>query len=123
MAKTDYKSIDEYIANFPDDIQEKLETIRQTIHAAVPEAKEVISYQIPCFNLSGPILYFSAFKNHIAVAAPPPTIEVFKNELSGYKTSLSVFQIPYDQPIPKELITRMAGYRAAENEKKSKTKK
>lgn len=123
MAKTDYKSIDEYIATFPEDIQEKLEAIRRIIHEAVPGAKEVISYQIPCFNLNGPILYFSAFKNHIAIAAPPPTIEVFENELTSYKTSVSVFQIPYDQPIPKDLITKMAKYRAAENEKKSKAKK
>lgn len=123
MAKTDYRSIDEYLANFPNEIQEKLETIRQTIHAVVPGAKEVISYQIPCFSMNGPIVYFSAFKNHIAVAAPPPTIEVFKDELSGYKTSLSVFQIPYDQAIPKELISKIVKYRAAENEKKPKTKK
>lgn len=120
MAKTDFKSIDEYIATFPADVQNILEQYRQIIHKAVPEAEEVISYQIPCFNLNGPILYFCAFKNHMSVSAPPPTMEVFKDELKDYKTSVSVFQIPYDQPIPSELITKMAKWRAEENAKKAK---
>ena len=120
MAKTDFQSIDEYIATFPSRIQDKLEEVRRIIHKAVPDAKEVISYQIPCFNLNGPILYFSAFTKHLAIAAPPPTIEVFKQVLSSYKTSVSVFQIPYDQPIPATLIAKIAKWRATENEKKAK---
>lgn len=122
MAKTDYKSIDEYIAAFPEEIQNKLEEVRKIIRAAVPDAKEVISYQIPCFNLNGPILYFSAYKKHLTLSAPPPTFEVFKEELASYKTSISAVQLPYDQPIPKALITKIAKYRAAENLKKSKGK-
>jgi len=120
MAKTDFRSVDEYIATFPTEVQKILEEIRGIIREAIPEAKEVISYQIPCYDNSGPIVYFSAFTNHISVAAPPPTIEVFKDELTAYKTSKSVFQIPYDQPIPKELITKMAKWREAENLKKAK---
>lgn len=118
MAKTDYQSIDEYIATFPAETQKILQDIRETIHAAVPDAEEVISYQIPCFKLNGPILYFSAYKNHVGIAAPPPTMEVFKEELADYKTSVSVFQVPYEKPIPKQLLTKMARYRAAENAKK-----
>lgn len=119
MAKTDYQSIDQYIAEFPADVQEKLEAVRRIIYAAVPEAEEVISYQIPCFKQNGPVLYFSAYTSHIGIAAPPPTIEVFKDELKAYKTSKSVFQIPFDQPLPKELIARMAQWRASENAKKN----
>lgn len=120
MAKTDFKSIDEYIATFEADVQEKLQTVRQIIHKAVPQAKEVISYQIPCFNNSGPILYFSVFTKHISIAAPPPTMEVFKKDLAGYKTSVSVFQIPFNQPIPSQLIAKMAKWREAENLKRIK---
>ena len=118
MAKTDYQSIDEYIAGFPKDIQERLEAIRQAIHQAVPEAKEVISYQVPAFNLNGPILYFSGYKNHIGVAAPPPTMEDFQDELADYRTSKSTVQLPHDQPLPLALIAKMARYRAVENLKK-----
>lgn len=122
MAKTDYQSIDEYIATFPGDVQKTLEAIRETIHQAVPEAKEVISYQIPCFNLNGPILYFSGYKSHVGIAAPPPTMEVFKSDLTSYKSSVSTFQVPHGQPLPKDLITKMAQYREQENLKRSKSK-
>lgn len=120
MAKTDFKSIDEYIATFPADVQKILEQYRQIIHKAVPEAKETISYQIPCIQLNGPILYFSAYKAHVAVSSPPPTMAVFKDEIAAYKSSVSGFQVPYDQPIPEELITKMAKWREAENAKKAK---
>ncbi len=111
MAKTDFQTIDEYLATVPKEVRTRLEKIRQIIHKAVPDAKEVISYQIPCFKLNGPILYFSAYKNHIGIAAPPPTIDVFKDELKNYKKSKSVFQIPHDQAIPEKLVTKMAKYR------------
>jgi len=120
MAKTDFKSIDEYISTFPKDIQKKLEEVRQIIRNAVPEAEEVISYQIPCFNLHGPILYFSAYKKHLSIASPPPTMAVFKDELTLYKSSISVFQIPYEKPMPKDLLIKMAQYRYEQNLKKLK---
>lgn len=117
MAKTNYKTIDEYIAAFPDTVQHKLEEVRKIIHEAAPDAKEIISYQIPCFDQNGPILYFSAFTKHISIATPPPTLDVFKKELKDYKTSKSVFQIPFDQPIPAKLITKIATYKVRENMK------
>lgn len=45
------KSIDEYIAGFPDEVQESLEKIRTTIRKAAPDAEETISYRIPTFKL------------------------------------------------------------------------
>lgn len=120
MAKTNFKSIDEYIATFPNNVRDKLEEVRKIIHEAAPEAKEIISYQIPCFEQNGSILYFSAFTAHISIAAPPPTFEIFKNDLKDYKTSKSVFQIPFDQKIPAALITKIAKYRMKENIKNAK---
>ena len=67
MAKTDFRSVDEYIGTFPQDVQATLETIRRTIQKAVPEAEEVISYQMPAFKFHGRLLYFSAFKNHYSL--------------------------------------------------------
>lgn len=121
MAKTDFKSIDEYIATFPENVKLKLELVRKIIHEATPEAKEIISYQIPCFDQNGPVLYFSAFTKHISIATPPPTLDVFKNDLKNYKTSKSVFQVPLDQQIPSELISKIAKYKVKENMKKRLT--
>jgi hypothetical protein len=47
------QTIDEYIAGFPEDIQETLQVIRQTIHEAAPEAMDAMSYQMPTFMLNG----------------------------------------------------------------------
>jgi uncharacterized protein YdhG (YjbR/CyaY superfamily) len=57
------KNIDEYIAGFPNDVQEILEKIRMTIRKAAPDAEETISYQMPTFTLKGNYLvYFAAYK-------------------------------------------------------------
>jgi uncharacterized protein YdhG (YjbR/CyaY superfamily) len=65
MAKTDLKTVDGYIATFPDDVQAILERVRRAIRKAVPGADEVISYQIPAYKLHGSaVLYFAGWKRH-----------------------------------------------------------
>ena len=120
MAKTDFKSIDEYIATFPKNVQKILETVRRTINEAVPESEEVISYQIPAFKYHGFILYFGGYTNHFSISSPPPTFEIFKKELEPYKVSKSAVQFPYNKPIPLKLISDIARYRAQENLKLQK---
>ena len=53
MAKTDFKTIDEYHKEFPLEIQERMQKVRQIVHQIVPQAEETISYQIPCFKYKG----------------------------------------------------------------------
>lgn len=120
MAKTDFKSVDEYIAVFPPEVQKILKELRETIQKAVPDAEEVISYQLPAYKYHGFVLYFGAYAKHFSISSPPPTFEVFKAELSDYKVSKSAVQVPYDQPVPKDLIAKIAKWRAAENAKKAK---
>jgi uncharacterized protein YdhG (YjbR/CyaY superfamily) len=117
MAKTDFKTADEYIQTFPKDIQDILEQVRQTIQKAVPEAEEVISYQIPAFKFHGWIFYYSAYKKHFSLSCPPPYtfVEAFKKELSGYNISKSTIQFPFDKGVPVNLIHKMSQYRAKEN--------
>jgi uncharacterized protein YdhG (YjbR/CyaY superfamily) len=59
------KTIDEYIAGFPHEVQEILEKFREAIRKAAPDAEETISYQIPAFTLKGNLVHFAAFKRHI----------------------------------------------------------
>ena len=68
--QTTSKDVDEYIARFPDDVQAILEKVRATIRQAAPEAKEVISYQMPAFHLKGNLVYFAAWKEHIGFYPP-----------------------------------------------------
>ena len=124
MAKTDFKSIEEYIGTLPKTVQEILYEVIAPIKDAVPEAEEVISYQIPAFKYHGWIFYVSAYKNHFSLSCPPPftVFDEFKDELSGYKQSKSTIQFPLDEPVPVKLINKMARFRAKENLAASKAK-
>jgi uncharacterized protein YdhG (YjbR/CyaY superfamily) len=122
MAKTDYKTIDEYISTFPKEVQKSLEKIRQAIQKAVPEADEVISYQMPTFRLNGILVHFAAHKNHIGFYPTPSGIEAFKKELSDYEGAKGSVKFPLDKPIPYQLISEMAQFKAKENLEKPKKK-
>ena len=116
------RSIDEYIAAFPHDVQEILEKIRQTIRKAAPAAEETIKYQIPTFTLYGNLIHFAAFKKHIGLYPAPRGTEEFKNELSGYEGTKSTVRFPLGQPIPFDLITRIVKFRAKKNLERAKAR-
>ncbi|MBW7454070.1 iron chaperone [Paenibacillus sepulcri] len=115
--KSNFQTVDEYFGSFQKEIQDSLEQIRQTIKNAVPEAEEVISYQLPAFKYHGMLIYFSAYKDHYSLSFPPPftVFEVFKQELSPYEVSKTTIKFPADKPIPLELVSELAKYRAKEN--------
>jgi uncharacterized protein YdhG (YjbR/CyaY superfamily) len=113
------KTIDEYIANFPQEIQTLLQQIRTTIKEAAPEADETINYAMPTFVLNGNLVHFAAFKNHIGFYPVPSGIEAFKKELSVYKGAKGSVQFPLDKPLPLKLITKIVKFRVEENLKKN----
>lgn len=116
------KTIDEYIAGFPADVQAILQRIRMTIHEAAPEAQETIGYQMPTFALKGNLVHFAAFKSHIGFYPVPTGIEAFKDELATYKQGKGSVQFPLDQPIPYDLIRRIVIFRVQENLAKAAAK-
>jgi len=115
----DSASVDAYIQSYPEHVQLKLQAIRTAIKTAVPEAKEKISYWMPGFMYKGPLMYFAAFTNHIGLYPTPNGVEEFKSELSQYKQGKGSVQIPVNEEMPLELITRIAVFRAEENRQKS----
>ena len=121
-----FNTIDEYIATFPLEVQKILNSLRQTVHAAAPQATEKISYQMPTFFLHGNLVHFAAYKNHIGFYPAPSGIEQFAGELSRYEGSKGAIRFPIDQPLPMDLITRIVKYRVGENlakaDKKAKRK-
>ncbi len=121
-AKKKFQTIDEYIAAFPQEIQDILQELRVTIQQAAPEATEKISYQMPTFFLKGNLVHFAAYKNHVGFYPAPSGIEAFKAELSGYKGAKGSVQFPINEPLPLELISRITKFRAAENMAKAKAK-
>ncbi len=116
--KKQFKTIDEYVATFPQNIQKILETIRQIVQEAAPEAEEAISYQMPAFKQSGVLVWFAAFKDHIGFFPTALGVETFKEELLDYETSKGTIRFPLDKPIPYDLVKRIVKYRVKENLKK-----
>ncbi|EAZ80064.1 iron chaperone [Algoriphagus machipongonensis] len=104
-------SIEEYFSWFSPEIREKLQSIRDTLKKAVPEATEVISYHMPAIKTSEVLVYYAAQKNHIGYYPTNEPIIEFKKELAGYVTSKGVIQIPYDQELPLKLISDIAIFR------------
>jgi uncharacterized protein YdhG (YjbR/CyaY superfamily) len=113
------KTIDEYIAEFPEGTREILEKVRETIKKAAPEAEETISYQMPTFKLKGNLVHFAAFKNHIGFYPAPTGIEEFSIELSAYKGGKGSVQFPLDNPLPFNLITKIVKFRVKENSERA----
>ena len=116
-------NIDAYISAFPEEIQTLLESVRQTIREAAPEAEETISYQIPTFKLHGNLVHFAAFKKHIGFYPTSSGIRVFQDELPDYEISKGTIRFPINKPLPLDLIDKIVRFRVKENlEKKNKKK-
>jgi uncharacterized protein YdhG (YjbR/CyaY superfamily) len=115
-----YRTIDEYIANCPKEVQPKLQELRKIIKAAAPDSEEKISYQMPAFFQNGVLVYFGVAKNHIGFYPTGIGVEAFKDELLGYVTTKGSIHLPMDKPLPKELIKKIVKFKIAENLKKKK---
>lgn len=114
-----FKSVDDYIASQPQDLQPKLNRLRQIIRKAAPRAEEGIGYGMPAYKLSGPLVYFAGFKNHFGFFPTPGGVEAFKNELAGYDTSKGTVRFPQDKPLPAKLIADIVKFRVKQNEEKT----
>ena len=124
MAKTDFKSVDEYIATQPESVQPILQRVRGTIQKAMPRAEEVISYQIPAYKLNGgAVLYFAGWKQHYSLyPASDRLVKAFKGELAPYQVSKGTIRFPLSEPVPAKLIAGIAKFRAKETAERAKAK-
>ena len=109
-------TIDEYIAQFPQDVQQILGAIRAAILESAPEAEEKISYQMPGYYLNGGLVWFGAYKKHIGFY---PLVssddEDFNRELAAYRGTKGSLHFPLDKPMPYDLIRKIVRQRLAEN--------
>ena len=113
MAKTAFKSVDEYIASQPEWLQLVLERVRGAIRKALPKAVETISYQIPSYKLDGvAVLYFAGWKKHYSLyPANDHLVAAFK-ELADYEISKGTIHFPHSEAVPVDMIGRIAKFRA-----------
>lgn len=117
-----YTTIDEYISQYPTEIQTLMNMLRATIRAAAPSATEKISWGMATFVLHGNLVHFAGEKKHLGFHPAPTAIEKFKAELAEYHTSKGTVQFPYNKPLPLELIEKMVQFRVAEQESQAAAK-
>ena len=116
-------NIDEYIAGYPEEVQEILKKVRVTIRKAAPDAEEAIKYRLPTYVLKGNLVHFGAFRKHIGLYATSTGHAKFRKELSAYQGAKGSVQFPLDKPIPYDLISRIVKLRVKENLAAAATKK
>jgi uncharacterized protein YdhG (YjbR/CyaY superfamily) len=116
MAKTDFKTVGEYIASHPPAVQRALRRVRSAIRKAMPRAEEVISYQIPAYKLDGrAVLYFAGWNEHYSLyPSTSRLVTAFKDDLAPYEISKGTIRFPLSKPVPVALIAAVAKFRATE---------
>jgi uncharacterized protein YdhG (YjbR/CyaY superfamily) len=108
--------IDQYISQFPEDVQAILKKIRLLILECAPGAAELMSYGMPGYKLNKkPLVYFAGYKNHIGFYATPSGHSHFQEQLSRYKQGKGSVQFPLNEEMPYDLIEEMVRFRVAEN--------
>ena len=114
------RNIEQYIADFPVNIQARLQVLRDTIKKAVPAAEETISYNMPAFKLNGVhLIYFAGWKNHISLYPFSSAMEASLPEAAAYKTSgRGTIQFPLDKPLPAEFVEMIIKLREKESRNK-----
>jgi uncharacterized protein YdhG (YjbR/CyaY superfamily) len=116
MARTNFTSVDHYIASQPEATRRSLARVRATIRKAVPGAEELISYGIPAYKLdSRPVLYFAGWTHHYSLyPSTPGVVAAFSDDLARYEVSKGTIRFPLSEPVPLKLIAAIARFRAKE---------
>jgi uncharacterized protein YdhG (YjbR/CyaY superfamily) len=114
------KNVDEYIAQAPKEVQERLQELRAVIRAAAPGAEERISYGMPHYDYKGRLVYFQLWKKHIGLYVPTPVLEEHKSELEGYETTKATVRFPLDEILPVALIEKLVKARVRKNDEAEK---
>ena len=117
------RNIDEYIADFPPDVQKILHKIRLTIRKAAPKAAETIKYHMPTYTLNGNLVSFAVYKQHIGLYPAPAGSATFQKKIGPYRSAKSTVRFPLDEPIPFDLISQLVKFRVKENLARAKAQK
>ncbi|MBR6207686.1 MAG: DUF1801 domain-containing protein [Oscillospiraceae bacterium] len=102
------RTIDEYIAAQEEAIRPVLCRVRGILQSALPEAEERISWSMPTYWKGRNIIHFAAAKKHLGIYPGDEATAAFAGELTDYDTSKGTIRLPYEAPLPAELIRRIA---------------
>ena len=110
MAKTRPETVEEYIQAAAPEARPHLREMYRILKSVAPEGTEAIKWGVPVFWEGRVLFGFAAYKAHLSFGPGAAAMEHFSKELAEYKTGKGTMQIPYDQPIPQDLIRKIAAY-------------
>ena len=102
------QTIDEYIAAQDEGVRPRLNEVRAILRAALPEAEERISWSMPTYWKGRNLIHFAASKRHLGIYPGDEAVAAFADELAGLRVSKGTIRLPYDQPLPVDLIEGIA---------------
>ena len=111
MSKPRPTTIAEYISSAPKNAQKNLRELYAILKKVAPGATESVKWRSPVFEEKRILFAFTAFKSHLNFMPTRPAMKPFKKELAGYITGKDTIQFPYDKPLPKALIRKIAAFR------------
>ncbi|MCB1517126.1 MAG: DUF1801 domain-containing protein [Hyphomicrobiaceae bacterium] len=117
------ESIAAYIAGLDEPFRSIIAHLRQVVLSAAPEAEEIITYAMPGIGQNGPLIAYSAFRNHCSLFPMGSPLTSMAEEIAPWKTSKGTLQFTQDNPIPDELVVRIVHERLAENAARAETRK
>lgn len=105
-------TVDEYLAEFDGEVRARLETMREVVRTAAPEAVESMAYGMPAYKLDKkPLVYFAGFDKHVGFYATPNGHEAFADDFARYKQGKGSVQFPHTEPLPTDLVRRVVEFR------------
>jgi uncharacterized protein YdhG (YjbR/CyaY superfamily) len=107
------EQIDAYLAKLGEPQRSTLTELRATIREIVPEAEEIISYNMPAFRMRGKVIAgFAAFKQHVSYFPHSGSvIPALKKQLQGYETSSGTLRFAPDSSLPRALVEKLISVR------------
>ncbi len=102
---------DAYIAEAPEHFQPLLNRLRATLGRALPDAEEIVAYNMPGFRIGGSVVAsYAAFSKQCGLYLLAGAISEHADEIAaaGLKATKTGITFSPRTPIPDDLVERLA---------------
>ena len=100
-------TVEEYIAGFPEPVQESMRTLRSIVRDEASDATEGIGYGMASYKLNGNLVHFAAFAKHIGLYGAYPDDAALQKRCAPYLASKGTLQFRHGQELPVDLIREL----------------
>lgn len=105
------KNHDAYIAAAPEQFRALLSELRAQLSRALPDAEEVIKYDMPGFQINETIIAgYAAFSKQCGLYVDPGAIAAHADEIASLKLKATKTGVTFSvtRPITEELVQKLA---------------